>query len=157
MPMAHEALQQCEGVSLCPGEYGELLVSGGKLLEGEQPLTVSEGEVVDVLEGVLNRADVTPQCRNYALTALMKLSVRFGSQSERIKVPSHSALHLLTELSLLDVPSNPACSLSCTGRIAKPSGCRSEPGFINTGTVISCRLSFESTSVYMQPATQYAS
>ncbi len=83
----------------CPGEYGELLVSGGKLLEGEQPLTVSEGEVVDVLEGVLNRASITPQCRNYALTALMKLSVRFSSQSERIKVPS-IRLHSLTELSV---------------------------------------------------------
>ena len=87
------------GHAHCPGEYGELLVSGAKLLEGEQPLTVSEGEVVDVLESVLNRASVTPQCRNYALTALMKLSVRFSSQSERIKVSSTFRLHSLTELS----------------------------------------------------------
>ena len=63
-----------------------MLVSGGKLLEGEQSLCVSEGEVVDVLESVLNRAGLTPQCRNYALTALMKLSVRFSGQTERIKV-----------------------------------------------------------------------
>ena len=61
-------------------------MSGGKLLEGEEALTVSEGEVVSVLESVLNRPSLTPQCRNYALTALMKLSVRFSSQSERIKV-----------------------------------------------------------------------
>lgn len=72
----------------CAGEYGELLVSRGKLLEGEDALTVSEEEVVSVLESVLNRPSLTPQCRNYALTALMKLSVRFGSQSDRIKVPS---------------------------------------------------------------------
>ena len=105
-----KALKQLTGHSHCPGEYGELLVSGGKLLEGEQPLTVSEGEVVDVLEGVLNRTGVTPQCRNYALTALMKLSVRFGSQSERIKVPSSLRLLSLTELSPLDTSNSPDCS-----------------------------------------------
>ena len=63
-------------------------MSGGQLLEGEEALTVGEGEVVSVLESVLNRPSLTPQCRNYALTALMKLSVRFSSQSERIKVSS---------------------------------------------------------------------
>ena len=68
------------------GEYGELLVSGSKLLENEEPLTVSEGEVVSLLESVLGRANVSPQCKNYALTALMKLSVRFSGQAERIKV-----------------------------------------------------------------------
>ena len=62
-------------------------MSVGKLLEGEEPLTVSEQGVVSVLESVLNRTNITAQCRNYALTALMKLSVRFSSQSERIKVP----------------------------------------------------------------------
>ena len=68
------------------GEYGELLVSGGKLLEGEEPLSVSEGDVVSLLESILNRSSVSSQCRNYALTALMKLSVRFASQADRIKV-----------------------------------------------------------------------
>lgn len=60
-------------------------MSGSKLMENEEALTVSEGDVVNLLESVLNRANITPQCRNYALTALMKLSVRFSSQAERIK------------------------------------------------------------------------
>ena len=68
------------------GEYGELLVSASKLLENEELLTVSEGEVVSLLESVLERSNVSPQCKNYALTALMKLSVRFSGQAERIKV-----------------------------------------------------------------------
>ena len=68
------------------GEYGELLVSGSKLLENEEALTVSEGEVVSLLESVLERTGISPQCKNYALTALMKLSVRFSGQAERIKV-----------------------------------------------------------------------
>ena len=62
------------------------MVSDGKLMENEEALTVSEEDVVSLLESVLNRANITPQCRNYALTALMKLSVRFSSQAERIKV-----------------------------------------------------------------------
>lgn len=61
-------------------------MSGGKLLEGEEPLSVSEGDVVSLLESILNRSSVSSQCRNYALTALMKLSVRFASQADRIKV-----------------------------------------------------------------------
>ena len=61
-------------------------MSGGKLLEGEEPLSASEGDVVSLLESVLNRSGVSPQCRNYALTALMKLSARFASQADRIKV-----------------------------------------------------------------------
>lgn len=61
-------------------------MGGVKLLEGEEALTVSEEEVAGLLEAVLNRQNITPQCRNYALTALMKLSVRFSSQAERIKV-----------------------------------------------------------------------
>lgn len=61
-------------------------MSKGELLEGEEPLSVSEGDVVSLLESVLNRSGVSPQCRNFALTALMKLSVRFASQADRIKV-----------------------------------------------------------------------
>ena len=37
------------------GEYGELLVGpeSGKLMEGEQPVSVSEADVVGLLEAVL--------------------------------------------------------------------------------------------------------
>ena len=61
-------------------------MGGSKLLENEEALTVSEGEVVSLLESVLERTGISPQCKNYALTALMKLSVRFSGQAERIKV-----------------------------------------------------------------------
>ena len=70
------------------GEYGELLVGGSKLLKNDELLTVSEGDVVSLLESVLDRPNLSPQCKNYALTALMKLSARFSSQAERIKVSS---------------------------------------------------------------------
>ncbi|KAK9904228.1 hypothetical protein WJX75_007294 [Coccomyxa subellipsoidea] len=67
------------------GEYGELLVRGGALLEGEQALSVGAAEVVGLLEAVLQRPALQPQCRNYLLTALMKLSTRFPDQADRIK------------------------------------------------------------------------
>ena len=42
-------------ISCCAvaGEYGELLVKSAALLEGEQPVVVSETELVGVLEAVL--------------------------------------------------------------------------------------------------------
>ena len=43
------------------GEYGELLVGGSKLLENEEALTVSEGEVVSLLESVLERTGISGQ------------------------------------------------------------------------------------------------
>lgn len=72
------------------GEYGELLVRDGPLLDKEQPLSVSAAEVVGLLESLLNRPGLQPQCRNYTLTALMKLSTRFPDQADRIKVRAAS-------------------------------------------------------------------
>lgn len=73
-------------VRVAPGEYGELLVRGGALLEREDALSVGPAEVVGLLEAVLQRPGLQPQCRNYTLTALMKLSTRFPDQADRIKV-----------------------------------------------------------------------
>ncbi|BDA45799.1 AP-1 complex subunit gamma-1 [Coccomyxa sp. Obi] len=67
------------------GEYGELLVRDGPLLDKEEPLSVSAADVVGLLESLLNRPGLQPQCRNYTLTALMKLSTRFPDQADRIK------------------------------------------------------------------------
>ena len=76
-------------IFLCAGEYGEMLVGGGQQLLPDEPgVSASSTEVVDVLEGVLNRPGCPQQCRDFALTALMKLSVRFADQAERIKVSS---------------------------------------------------------------------
>uniref|UniRef100_A0A8C9VVN3 AP-1 complex subunit gamma n=1 Tax=Scleropages formosus TaxID=113540 RepID=A0A8C9VVN3_SCLFO len=68
--------------SWCMGEYGDLLLSGQ--CEEEEPIQVSEDEVLDVLEGVLISNLSSPVTRGYALTAIMKLSTRFSSVN-RIK------------------------------------------------------------------------
>uniref|UniRef100_A0A4W5LMF3 AP-1 complex subunit gamma n=1 Tax=Hucho hucho TaxID=62062 RepID=A0A4W5LMF3_9TELE len=73
--------------SWCIGEYGDLLVSGQ--CEEEEPIQVTEDEVLDVLEGLLVSNLSTPVTRGYSLTAIMKLSTRFSSVclkiSSRIK------------------------------------------------------------------------
>uniref|UniRef100_A0A8C5BIT8 AP-1 complex subunit gamma n=1 Tax=Gadus morhua TaxID=8049 RepID=A0A8C5BIT8_GADMO len=61
--------------SWCIGEYGDLLVSGQ--CEEEEPIQVTEDEVLDVLEGLLVSNLSTPVTRGYSLTAIMKLSTRF--------------------------------------------------------------------------------
>uniref|UniRef100_A0A673J111 AP-1 complex subunit gamma n=1 Tax=Sinocyclocheilus rhinocerous TaxID=307959 RepID=A0A673J111_9TELE len=72
--------------SWCIGEYGDLLVSGQ--CEEEEPIQVSEDEVLDVLEGLLVSNLSTPVTRGYSLTAIMKLSTRFSSMNRIKKVVS---------------------------------------------------------------------
>uniref|UniRef100_A0A671PQY6 AP-1 complex subunit gamma n=1 Tax=Sinocyclocheilus anshuiensis TaxID=1608454 RepID=A0A671PQY6_9TELE len=72
--------------SWCIGEYGDLLVSGQ--CEEEEPIQVSEDEVLDVLEGLLVSNLSTPVTRGYSLTAIMKLSTRFSSLNRIKKVVS---------------------------------------------------------------------
>uniref|UniRef100_A0A8C6SY00 Adaptor related protein complex 1 subunit gamma 1 n=1 Tax=Neogobius melanostomus TaxID=47308 RepID=A0A8C6SY00_9GOBI len=72
--------------SWCIGEYGDLLVSGQ--CEEEEPIQVTEDEVLDVLEGLLVSNLSTPVTRGYALTAIMKLSTRFSSVNRIKKVVS---------------------------------------------------------------------
>ncbi|KAK2497649.1 hypothetical protein MC885_008895, partial [Smutsia gigantea] len=59
----------------CIGEYGDLLVSGQ--CEEEEPIQVTEDEVLDILENVLISNMSTSVTRGYVLTAIMKLSTRF--------------------------------------------------------------------------------
>lgn len=69
------------------GEYGELLLSSDAQLQpGEEPITVSNAELVQTLETVLSRPAISPVGREYALTALMKLSTRLPDHSQRIQV-----------------------------------------------------------------------
>uniref|UniRef100_A0A1A8P6D0 AP-1 complex subunit gamma n=1 Tax=Nothobranchius pienaari TaxID=704102 RepID=A0A1A8P6D0_9TELE len=70
----------------CIGEYGDLLVSGQ--CEEEEPIQVTEDEVLDVLEGLLVSNLSTPVTRGYSLTAIMKLSTRFSSVNRIKKVVS---------------------------------------------------------------------
>lgn len=71
----------------CLGEYGELLVGGqgGKLLEGEEAVAAGEGDVVGLLEAVLQRPSTSAAVREYTLTALAKLEPKFRGQAQRIK------------------------------------------------------------------------
>lgn len=69
----------------CIGEYGEMLVNNAIELDGEEPLTVTESDVVDVVESVLKDSRITSTTVAFALTALLKLSSRFPDCAERIK------------------------------------------------------------------------
>ncbi|KAM8960051.1 AP-1 complex subunit gamma-like 2 [Pelodytes ibericus] len=69
--------------SWCIGEYGELLLL--ESCEEEEPVQVTEDEVLDVLEGILQSHISTPSTRAYTLTAIMKLSTRFNHCVDRIR------------------------------------------------------------------------
>ena len=60
------------------GEFGDLLVTGQveALEEGEEPLHVTEDEVLDVMEKVLQSPQSTATSRHYTLNSVMKLSSR---------------------------------------------------------------------------------
>ncbi|GLJ29206.1 hypothetical protein SUGI_0576030 [Cryptomeria japonica] len=69
----------------CIGEYGEMLVNHAGELDGEEPLTVTESDAVDVIEAVLKGSSTDMTTRAMTLTSLLKLSSRFPPCSERIK------------------------------------------------------------------------
>ncbi|XP_075440014.1 AP-1 complex subunit gamma-1 isoform X3 [Ascaphus truei] len=69
--------------SWCIGEYGDLLVSGQ--CEEEEPIQVTEDEVLDLLESILVSNMSTSVTRGFALTAIMKNSTRFNNTVNRIK------------------------------------------------------------------------
>lgn len=76
------------------GENGELLLgkADAPLQAGEQALSVSSQELVSLLESVLSKVTIGPVGREYALTALMKLSTRLPDHSEYIQVSLHNML-----------------------------------------------------------------
>ncbi|XP_066332824.1 AP-1 complex subunit gamma-2-like isoform X4 [Miscanthus floridulus] len=69
----------------CIGEYGEMLVNNVGMLDREEPIKVTESDAVGAVEFALSRysADVTTGAM--CLVALLKLSSRFPSTSERVK------------------------------------------------------------------------
>lgn len=69
--------------SWCIGEYGDLLLTG--VCEDVEPMQVTEDEVLDVLETLLQSHMSSPATRAYALTALMKLSTRIRDNVDRIR------------------------------------------------------------------------
>ncbi|KAM4050954.1 AP-1 complex subunit gamma-like 2 isoform 2-T2 [Anomaloglossus baeobatrachus] len=67
----------------CIGEYGDLLIIGA--CDEEEAIQVTEDDVLDVLEGVLQSHISLPSTRAYTLTAIMKLSTRFNNAVNRIR------------------------------------------------------------------------
>ncbi|KAK6922155.1 Clathrin/coatomer adaptor, adaptin-like, N-terminal [Dillenia turbinata] len=69
----------------CIGEYGEMLVNNVGMLNIEDPITVTESDAVDIIEIAIKRhsSDLTTQAM--CLIALLKLSCRFPSCSQRIQ------------------------------------------------------------------------
>ena len=82
------------------GEYGELLLgtADAPLQDGEHALSVSSQELVTLLESVLSKVTIGPVGREYALTALMKLSTRLPDHSEYIQVSLHNILPALQSM-----------------------------------------------------------
>lgn len=67
----------------CIGEYGEYLLTGE--CGEDEPVQASEDEVVTELEKVLSNHNLNEITKEYAITALMKLSSRFRTSIGRIK------------------------------------------------------------------------
>uniref|UniRef100_A0A1D1YK71 AP-1 complex subunit gamma n=1 Tax=Anthurium amnicola TaxID=1678845 RepID=A0A1D1YK71_9ARAE len=87
-----KALQtSCEQESLvrvavwCIGEYGDMLINNVGVLDREEPMTVTESDIVDVVETSLKHHAFDITTRAMSLVSLLKLSSRFPPCSERIK------------------------------------------------------------------------
>ncbi|CAH8387873.1 unnamed protein product [Eruca vesicaria subsp. sativa] len=69
----------------CIGEYADLLVNNTGMLEVEDPITVTESDAVDVVETAIKHHTTDVTTKGMALIALLKMSSRFPSCSERVK------------------------------------------------------------------------
>lgn len=68
------------------GEYGDQIFSKTQLLQGEEAISASPKDLVNLLGTVLQKPRIDPISVEYILTALMKLSARLPEQSDAIKV-----------------------------------------------------------------------
>jgi AP-1 complex subunit gamma-1 len=69
----------------CIGEYGEMLVNNVGMFDREDPITVTDSDAVDVIENAIKHHTTDLATRAMCLIALLKLSSRFPSCSQRIK------------------------------------------------------------------------
>uniref|UniRef100_A0A8C5B7P2 Adaptor related protein complex 1 subunit gamma 2 n=1 Tax=Gadus morhua TaxID=8049 RepID=A0A8C5B7P2_GADMO len=67
----------------CIGEYGDSLLQGD--CEETEPIQVTEDDILDALETVLQSHMSSPATRGFALTATMKLSTRITENVDRIR------------------------------------------------------------------------
>ncbi|XP_022978311.1 AP-1 complex subunit gamma-2-like isoform X2 [Cucurbita maxima] len=68
----------------CTGEYGDMLVNNIGMLDIEDPIVVTESDAVDVAETAIKRLGSDLTTKAMGMIALLKLSSRFPSCSERI-------------------------------------------------------------------------
>ncbi|WWC89432.1 uncharacterized protein L201_004356 [Kwoniella dendrophila CBS 6074] len=71
------------------GEFGDVLLQGGTIDDGEEVKQVTDTDIIDLLQLVLSSPYTNTLIRQFVLTALSKLSVRFtelsmNSQQDRI-------------------------------------------------------------------------
>ncbi|XP_044488303.1 AP-1 complex subunit gamma-2-like [Mangifera indica] len=69
----------------CIGEYGDMLVNSVGMLDIEDPITVTESDAVDVVESAIKHHSSDLTTKAMAMIALLKLSSRFPSCSQRIQ------------------------------------------------------------------------
>jgi AP-1 complex subunit gamma-1 len=67
------------------GEFGEHLLQGKMVASDETPITVTEDELCDLLEIILDNPKASNKFREYTLTALVKLSVKIEGVAQRIQ------------------------------------------------------------------------
>ncbi|XP_047330094.1 AP-1 complex subunit gamma-2-like [Impatiens glandulifera] len=68
----------------CIGEYGEMLVNNIGMIHEEEPLNVTESDIVDVVETAIKHHSSDLTTKAMCLVALLKLSCRFPGCSQRI-------------------------------------------------------------------------
>ncbi|XP_044493317.1 AP-1 complex subunit gamma-2-like isoform X2 [Mangifera indica] len=69
----------------CIGEYGDMLINNVGMLDIEDPITVTESDVVDVVESAVKHHNSDLTTKAMAMIALLKLSSRFPSCSQGIR------------------------------------------------------------------------
>jgi AP-1 complex subunit gamma-1 len=67
----------------CIGEFGNLLIQGNAIGPDEKPISVNEGDVCSLFEDLMKN-DLSESCKEYVLTALIKMSVRLPNSTTRI-------------------------------------------------------------------------
>ena len=68
----------------CLGEFGNLLVNGKAVGPDNAPINVTEEEVVDVIERILTKPNVSDVCKEYAVTCMVKLYPKFSTQTKKL-------------------------------------------------------------------------
>ncbi|XP_074309844.1 AP-1 complex subunit gamma-1-like isoform X2 [Silene latifolia] len=69
----------------CIGEYGDMLVNNVGMLDIEDPVTVTESDIIDVIDIAIKRHQSDTTILAMCLNALLKLSSRFPACSQRVK------------------------------------------------------------------------